>query len=144
MQKNLIPSPAVVLKEKFMDPFQLKPAALAKGIRTNPAVISNVLNGKQRITIPLALRLAKFFKTPDAYWTDLQYQYDVSQITGDPKFKASIKEIKAVEKPKPVKAAAPKAAAPKTAVKKAPAKKGAEKKPKGTPVKQSRKVKSAS
>jgi addiction module HigA family antidote len=131
MPKPQITSPAVILKEKFMDPFQLKPAALAKGINTNPAVISNVLNGKQRITIPLALRLAKFFKTPDTYWTDLQYQYDVSQITGDPKFKAAIKEIKAVEKPKPAKAAAPK-----RAVKKAPAKKGG-------PAKRSPKTKAA-
>ncbi|MDR2259296.1 MAG: HigA family addiction module antidote protein [Treponema sp.] len=136
MQKNSISSPAVILKEKFMDPFQLKPAALAKGIHTNPAVISNVLNGKQRITIPLALRLAKFFKTPDTYWTDLQYQYDVSRITGDPKFKAAIKEIKAVEKPKPAKAAAPQSAA-----KKAPAKKEAE--TKGGPAKRIQKPKTA-
>ncbi|MDR0623971.1 MAG: HigA family addiction module antidote protein [Treponema sp.] len=135
MPKNLITSPAVILKEKFMDPFQLKPAALAKGIHTNPAVISNVLNGRQRITIPLALRLAKYFKTPDTYWTDLQFQYDVSRITSDPKFKAAIKEIKAVEKPKPVKAVAAK-----KAVKKAPVQKGTEEKTKSSPAKRSRKV----
>jgi addiction module HigA family antidote len=135
MQKNPITSPAVVLKEKFMEPFQLKPTALAKGIHTNPAVISNVLNGRQRITLPLALRLAKFFKTPDAYWTDLQYQYDLSKITNDPKFKAAIKEIKAVEKPKP--------AAKTDAGKKAPPKKTAGKKAKTTSVSRSRKPKAA-
>jgi addiction module HigA family antidote len=136
MSKVPVVSPAVVLKEKFRDPFQLKPAALAKGINTNPAVISNVLNGKQRITIPLALRLAKFFKTPDAYWTDLQYQYDLLKITEDPEFKAAIKAIKAVEKPKPAKAAAAKSAA-----KKAPAEKKTESPQKDSPVKRSRKPK---
>jgi addiction module HigA family antidote len=137
MPKTSITSPAVILKEKFMEPFQLKPAALAKGINTNPAVISNVLNGRQRITLPLALRLAKFFKTPDAYWTDLQYQYDLSQIMDDPKFKAALKEIKAVEKPKPGKVAA------KSAVKKAAPKKSAAKAPKSGAARRSRKPKAA-
>jgi addiction module HigA family antidote len=134
MPKVPVVSPAVILKEKFMAPFQLKPAALAKGINTNPAVISNVLNGKQRITIPLALRLAKFFKTPDAYWSDLQYQYDLFQITQNPEFKAAIQAIKAVEKPKPVKAAA---------AKKAPPEKKTGKTPKNSPAKRSRKPKAA-
>jgi addiction module HigA family antidote len=138
MSKVSVVSPAVILKEKFMDQFQLKPAALAKGINTNPAVISNVLNGKQRITIPLALRLAKFFKTPDAYWTDLQYQYDLIKITQDPKFKAAIQAIKAVEKPKPVKAAAAKSAA-----NKAPPAKKAGKAPKSGAAKGGRKPKAA-
>jgi addiction module HigA family antidote len=129
MPKNQIISPAVILKEKFMEPFQLKPADLAKGINVNPAVISNVLSKRQRITIPLALRLAKYFKTPDAYWTDLQYQYDVSQITDKPEFKAALKEIKAVEKPKPSKTAAP----VKNAAKKAAPKPKAEKSQKTTP-----------
>jgi addiction module HigA family antidote len=130
MSKVPVVSPAVILKEKFMDQFQLKPAALAKGINTNPAVISNVLNGKQRITIPLALRLAKFFKTPDAYWTDLQYQYDLSKITQDSEFKAAIQAIKAVEKPKPLKAAAAKGAAKKALPNKKAVKKAKSRKPK--------------
>jgi addiction module HigA family antidote len=139
MPKNPIVSPAVVLKEKFMEPFQLKPAALAKGIKTNPAVISNVLNGRQRITLPLALRLAKYFKTTDAYWTDLQYQYDLAKIMADPKFKAAIKDIKAVEKPKAIKVKAN----AKSAVKKAPSKKGTEKSLKTNSAKRTRKPKAA-
>jgi addiction module HigA family antidote len=119
MPKDLIISPAVVLKEKFMDLYQLKPVDLAKGINVNPAIISNVLNSRQRITIPIALRLAKYFKTTEAYWTDLQYKYDLSQITKDPALKAALKAIKVVQKPKPSKKAGPeKAAAKKTASRK--------------------------
>jgi addiction module HigA family antidote len=119
-----------------MDPYQLRPADLAKGINVNPAVISNVLNSKQRITIPLALRLAKYFKTPDVYWTDIQYQYDLFQITKDQKFKDALKAIKAVEKPKPSKVVPAK-----SAVKKAASPKKDTKPPAGGSAKRGRKVK---
>jgi addiction module HigA family antidote len=97
--------PGEVLKEKFMEPYHLKSAVLAKEIGVYPAIISNVLNSKQRITIPLALRLAKYFKTTEKYWVDLQYNYDYERITKDPALKEALKTITAAEKPK--KAAAP-------------------------------------
>jgi addiction module HigA family antidote len=100
--------PGEVLKEKFMEPYQLKSAALAKEIGVYPAIISNVLNSKQRITIPLALRLAKYFKTTEKYWVDLQYNYDYEQITKDPALKEALKAIGAAEKPKKAAAAAQK------------------------------------
>jgi addiction module HigA family antidote len=107
MSKTSLVSPGIVLKENFMKPFQLKPAQLAKGLGINPAVVSNVLNSKQRITLPIALRLAKFFKTEEKYWIDLQFQYDYAKVSNDPELKTALKNIIPVSKPKEQAAAAP-------------------------------------
>jgi addiction module HigA family antidote len=124
MAKSTALLPGKVLKEKFMEPYQLKSTALAKGIGVYPAIISNVLNNKQRINIPLALRLAKFFKTTEKYWLDLQFDYDYEKALKDPALKAALKGISAAAKPKKDAAAAPKKAG-KAAPKKRAAKKPA-------------------
>lgn len=125
MAKSAIVSPGIVLKEKFMVPFQLKPAQLAKGIGLNPAIISNILNNKQRITLPIALRLTKFFQTPENYWIDLQFQYDYAKVTSNAVLKAALKNISPAVMPKEAPAAAPakkpaKAGSAKQPVKKTP------------------------
>jgi addiction module HigA family antidote len=100
MAKATVVLPGSVLKEKFMEPYQLKSAALAKELGVYPAIISNVVNNKQRITIPLALRLAKYFKTTEKYWIDLQFDYDYDKITKDSELKNALKAIKPAVKPK--------------------------------------------
>jgi addiction module HigA family antidote len=94
------PVPGEVLKEKFMKPYQLRSAVIAREIGVYPAIISNVLNNKQRITIPLALRLAKYFKTTEKFWIDLQFNYDYEQAVKTPGLKAALKGIKAAVKQK--------------------------------------------
>jgi addiction module HigA family antidote len=123
MAKSSIVSPGIVLKEKFMVPFQLKPAQLAKGIGLNPAIISNILNNKQRITLPIALRLTKFFQTAEKYWIDLQFQYDYAKVTSNVALKAALKNISPAVMP----TAAPAAASAKKPAKAGPAKRKAEK-----------------
>jgi addiction module HigA family antidote len=118
MAKLAIVSPGKVLKEKFMVPFQLKPTQLAKGIGLNPAVISNILNSKQRITLPIALRLAKFFQTPENYWIDLQFQYDYAKVTGNAVLKAALKGISPAVMPSETSTASVKKPAKATAAKK--------------------------
>lgn len=128
MSKSSLVSPGTVLKEKFMEPFQLKPAQLAKGIGINPAIVSNILNNKQRITLPIALRLTKFFKTAEKYWIDLQFQYDYDKVSNDPALKAAIKNINPAAKPK-AQAAVPSAKKPKktSAPRQSPKKSGTDK-----------------
>jgi addiction module HigA family antidote len=121
MAKSSVVSPGMVLKEQFMVPFQLKPAKLAKGIGLNPAVISNILNSKQRITLPIALRLAKFFQTAENYWIDLQFQYDYAKVTGNAVLKAALKNISPAVMPSETPAASVKK--PARAAAKRPAKK---------------------
>jgi addiction module HigA family antidote len=112
MPKSSTVLPGTVLKEKFMEPYQLKSAMLAKGLGVYPAIISNILNNKQRITIPLGLRLAKYFKTPEKYWIDLQFNYDFEQAANDAALKTALKSISPAEKQKaPAKPAPKKAAA---------------------------------
>jgi addiction module HigA family antidote len=89
-----ITRPGEILKEKYLEPLQLRPADLARATDMYPAVVGNILNGKQRITIPIGLRLSRFFKTPERYWTELQYQYDIAEIGKNPKFQAVLRKIK--------------------------------------------------
>jgi addiction module HigA family antidote len=135
MAKSPIVSPGIVLKEKFMAPFQLKPAQLAKGIGLNPAVISNILNNKQRITLPIALRLTKFFQTAENFWIDLQFQYDYAKVTGNAALKAALKNISPAVMP----SKAPAAVSAKTPAK-AAAKQPEEKNKTKAPAKRSRKT----
>ncbi|MDR1238736.1 MAG: HigA family addiction module antidote protein [Treponema sp.] len=128
MAKSVTLLPGKVLKEKFMEPYQLKSTALAKEIGVYPAIISNVLNNKQRITIPLGLRLAKFFKTTEKYWTDLQFNYDYEQAVKDSALKAALKGIRAAVKPKKEAAPAGKKTGKAAPQKKAPGKKSPGKK----------------
>ncbi|MDR2607828.1 MAG: HigA family addiction module antidote protein [Treponema sp.] len=118
MAKQSIQIPSVVLKS-CIDQYGLSPAKVATDISLSQSSIRQLINNKMKISIPIALRLSKYFgKTPE-YWIDLQNKYDVAEAAKDSKLSAVLKAIspaKKAEKP------AKKAAAPKKADK-APAKK---------------------
>jgi addiction module HigA family antidote len=122
--------PGAVLKSK-LDEFQLNPTKLAKEIKLSQSAVRQIAIGKTKITVAVALRLAKYFGTTADYWLDIQKAYDIAEAAEDSKLKAILQTINKVKKPAtapkpaPVKKAAAKKAPPaKKAVKpgKAPAK----------------------
>ena len=50
---------------------------LARDIVVPPGRISEIVNGKRRITADTALRLARFFGTSPDVWLGLQVEYDL-------------------------------------------------------------------
>ncbi|MDR2303997.1 MAG: HigA family addiction module antidote protein [Treponema sp.] len=115
-QSNQIPS--AVLKS-CIDQYGLSPAKVAADISLSQSSIRQLINNKMKISIPIALRLAKYFgKTPE-YWIDLQNKYDVAEAAKDSKLSAVLKAISPAKK---IEKSAKKAVAPKKADK-APAKK---------------------
>jgi addiction module HigA family antidote len=134
MVKSAIRTPGAVL-QSFLDDYQLNPTVLAKDISMSQSAIRQVVIGKTRISIPVALRLAKYFGNTPEYWIDVQNKYDLFEAAKDSKLTAVLKSIVKVKKPAPGKAgkaaapvkkplpkkAAPKKAAPKKTVRSRPA-----------------------
>jgi addiction module HigA family antidote len=137
-----IQSPGTVLNA-LLDKYQLNPTALARDIKLSQSAVRQITIEKAKISVSIALRLAKYFGTTAKYWLDIQSAYDLAEAEKDPKLSDIIKTIGKVKAPAPAakKAAvpakkgakpAPKSAkaAAKPAVKKAPVKPKASKAPK--------------
>jgi addiction module HigA family antidote len=139
MKKQTVLVPGTVLKETYLNAYQLSPGKLAEDIGLSASAVRNVLINKAKITLNVAVRLSKYFGTTVQYWVDLQNVYDMAELENDTELNEALKKIQKAKKPAPAKKAADgkkgtvkKAAAPKAAPKKgAAAKKAApkEKKP---------------
>jgi addiction module HigA family antidote len=131
MKKQAVPVPGTVLKESYMDEYQISVAQLAKDIGLSASAVRQLINNKLKVSIVIALRLAKHFGTDVQYWIDLQTQYELSELEKDKALTDSLKSIpKAKKAPAPAKdAAAKKPAGRRGAAKAADDKKAAVKKP---------------
>jgi len=91
-------TPSSVLSS-LMEEYQLTPFSLSKEISLSYAAMRLIANGKSKVTVPTALRLAKYFgQTPD-YWLDLQRATDLSEAQKDTDLMAIIKGIAKAKKP---------------------------------------------
>jgi addiction module HigA family antidote len=69
--------PGEVLAEEFMKPNRISQNRLARDLDVNPARINDIVHGRSTITAPIALRLAKYFRTTPELWMNLQADYDL-------------------------------------------------------------------
>jgi addiction module HigA family antidote len=90
--------PGEVLKNEFLAVYQLTISKVAKEISISSAQLNNIVNNKQKISIPVALRLSKFFGTTAEFWIELQNTYDLSQAAKDSKLSSVLKNIKKAQK----------------------------------------------
>jgi addiction module HigA family antidote len=132
-----IQSPGSVLNA-LLDKYQLNPTALARDIKLSQSAVRQITIEKAKISVSIALRLAKYFGTTAKYWLDIQSAYDLAEAEKDPKLSDIIKTIGKVKTPvappakktaapakkgaKPAAKSAKAAKPPKPAAKKAPAK----------------------
>ena len=91
-------TPSSALKS-IMDEYQLTPFALSKAINLSNSAVQQILKGKSKITIPTALRLAKFFGQTPAYWLDLQREADLNEAAQDTELSSILKGISQAKKP---------------------------------------------
>jgi addiction module HigA family antidote len=134
MPKPAIQSPGTVL-QSYLDEYQLNPGKLGEAVKLSQSAVRQVVIGKTRISVPVALRLAKYFGNTPEYWIDLQNKFDLAEAAKDSELTAILKGILKAKKPAPKKAVAPakkapakKASSPKAASKKAAPRKAAPKK----------------
>ena len=69
-------TPGQILNEEFMKPLNLDNYDVATAINMPLETVTNIINGKQPITVPLAYRLAKAFSTTPEFWINLQVDYE--------------------------------------------------------------------
>lgn len=72
--------PGEVLREEFLEPFDLTQRDLADGIRVPYQRVNELVNGRRGITPSTALRLAKFFGTTADLWMNLQLRWDLYHV----------------------------------------------------------------
>ena len=76
--KKLAPiHPGEVLMADFLEPLRLSQYRIAHDISVPPRRINEIVLGKRAITADTALRLARYFKTTERFWMNLQARYDL-------------------------------------------------------------------
>lgn len=73
--------PGEVLWKDLMRPFGLSINGLARDLRVPATRVSEIVNGRRRVTADTALRLARYFAMTPYFWTNLQAAYDLDVTT---------------------------------------------------------------
>ncbi len=76
--KNL-PHPGTVVRVSCLEPFGLNVTKGAKALGVSRQALSNLVNGRARMSSEMAIRLAKVFGSTTETWIRLQTAYDVVQ-----------------------------------------------------------------
>ena len=71
--------PGEVLLGEFIVPMNLSQNAVARAISVPPRRINEIVLGKRAVTADTALRLARYFGTPEQFWMGLQADYDLEE-----------------------------------------------------------------
>ena len=70
--------PGRILREEYMEPFQLDATGLAAALGVHAGRLEPIIADREPVTSDLALRLAKCFRTSPQFWLGLQTAYDLS------------------------------------------------------------------
>jgi addiction module HigA family antidote len=73
--------PGEILREDLMKPLGLSINRLARELRVPTTRMSEIVNGRRRITGDTALRLARHFGMTPQFWMNLQATYDLDVAT---------------------------------------------------------------
>jgi len=84
--------PGAVL-QSFIDEYQINAFSLSKSLNVTYQTITNILKEKGRITVPIALRLGKFFGNSPKYWLDIQSSAEIEKLTSNKKFISAVNSI---------------------------------------------------
>jgi len=75
--------PGEILREEFLKPMKMSAYALAKRIHVPVPRVNDIVLERRGISADTALRLARFFKTTEMFWLNLQDAYDVSRVKAE-------------------------------------------------------------
>ncbi len=73
------PHPGKVVRVSCLEPLGLNITAAAKVLGISRQALSNLVNGRARMSTEMAIRLAKAFGSTTETWIRLQAAYDVVQ-----------------------------------------------------------------
>jgi len=84
--------PGEILREEYLKSLNLSGTALAKELHVSVPTVNDIVRGRRAITADMAVRLAKFFRTTEQFWLNLQDAYEVSRAKE--RLADTLKEIK--------------------------------------------------
>lgn len=73
--------PGEILQEEYLTPLGLTQKELADHIGHDVKVINRLVNGRTRVTAPLALKLAAALDTSPEFWLNAQKAVDLYEAT---------------------------------------------------------------
>ena len=84
--------PGTVLLEEFLLPMGISDSRLAKDINVHVGKLRKIIDGKEDLTLDIAVRIALFFKMSVDFWLGLQkdYELDVAKISLTEKLKKEV------------------------------------------------------
>jgi addiction module HigA family antidote len=108
MAKQKITAPCDILKN-LLEEYQISANKAASDLQLSSSLIRQVLSGTTKISLQVAIRLAKYFNLTPEYWLNLQTQYDLAEIKADAEMTKILNSIQKAKLPKagPKKAAEP-------------------------------------
>ena len=76
---DTIPTPTIgeILNDEFLQPLEMTPYRLSKELHVSTSTVLDLVHGRRRLTIDMALRLSKLFGTSERFWINLQASIDV-------------------------------------------------------------------
>jgi addiction module HigA family antidote len=89
--------PGVIVKA-LIDDYRLTPAKVAKDLSLSYSSLRLLLNGKLRVSAPVALKLSKYFEHPVQYWIDLQNKFELAEAASDAELSGILKKIQKAKK----------------------------------------------
>jgi addiction module HigA family antidote len=75
--------PGEILLKEFLEPLGISAYRLSKDLDIPQTRVSEIINGKRRITADTALRLSKYFGNSAKFWLGLQDDYDLEEESVD-------------------------------------------------------------
>jgi addiction module HigA family antidote len=78
---NRLPNihPGEILMEEFLKPLGISAYRLSLEIGIPQTRISEIINGRRRITADTAIRLSRYFGNSAKFWLGLQNDYDLEE-----------------------------------------------------------------
>lgn len=77
LMKRLPTHPGEILDKDFLKPLGISQSELSKDLGTSFRTINEIVNEKRGISPDMAIRLARYFKTSEELWLNMQMQYDL-------------------------------------------------------------------
>lgn len=70
--------PGEILREEFLGPLGITPAALARALHVSAPTINDIVLERRGVTADVAIRLGRYFDTSAQFWMNLQSEYALS------------------------------------------------------------------
>lgn len=79
LPENRVPThPGEILREEFLVPMELTPAALASHLGVSPQQLEELVQERRGVTPDLAWLLSQAFGTTPEFWLNLQTHHDLA------------------------------------------------------------------